>query len=325
MTESLRIEIITPAARGSRTGNRVTALRWAGMLRSLGATVRVVNEHRHSDCNLFIVLHARASHGSIRAIKTRLPDRPLLVTLTGTDLYVDLDRNPETMESLRLADRILTLQGKAAERLPEDLRSRVVVVPQSSRPPDHPRKRREECFEVLVVAHLREVKDPLLAARAARELPDRSRIQIVHLGQALTPEMEQAARAEQISNPRYRWLGSRPRRETLERLSAARLLVQSSTSEGGANAVSEAIVCRTPVLCTRVDGTVGMLGVDYPGYFEVGDASGLARLLLRAETDPAYLSSLAAHCEALRPTYTPENERRIWARLLDELAARSAF
>ena len=315
----LRVEIITPARKGERTGNRVTALRWAGMLRSFGATVRLVTEHHHSDADLFIALHARASHPSVRAIRTRFPERPLLVTLTGTDLYVDLHRNSNTLESLRMADRILTLQQKAVEQLPVELHSRVVVMPQSSTAPDPLPAKRLDRFEIMVVAHLREVKDPLLSARAARLLPDSSRIEVVHLGRALTPAMEHAARAEQAANPRYFWLGQRPRRETLERLAAARLLVQSSSCEGGANAVSEAIVCRTPVLSTRVDGALGMLGLDYPGYFEVGDAAGLAGLLLRAETDADFLGSLAARCAALRPTYAKANERRIWAQLLEDL------
>jgi len=84
----------------------------------------------------------------------------------------------------------------------------------------------------------------------------------------------------------------------------------------------ETIVCRTPVLCTRIEGAIGMLGADYPGTFEVGDAPGLTALRLRSETDPAFLATLSAHCDKLRPTYAPENERRIWAGLLVQLVGR---
>ncbi|MFH0945195.1 MAG: selenoneine biosynthesis selenosugar synthase SenB [Planctomycetota bacterium] len=315
----MNVEITTPAPRGARTGNRITALRWAGMLRGLGARVRVVTEHRHLGCDLYIALHARASHSSIRAIHEEAGKGLLLVALTGTDLYVDLDRDSSTLHSLRLADRIVTLQPRAAEKLPAELVPKVVVIPQSSSPPDHIPERPRDRFQVLVVAHLRAVKDSLRTARAARLLPAASRIQVTHLGAALSADLEAAALEETRSNPRYEWLGLKHRRETLERLAGAHLMVQSSLSEGGSNTVSEALVCATPVLSSRAAGSVGMLGPDYPGLFDAGDEQALAGLLRRAETDPDFYHSLERHCARLAPTYSPARERAQWAAILAEV------
>ena len=61
----------------------------------------------------------------------------------------------------------------------------------------------------------------------------------------------------------------------------------SSRLEGGANVVSEAIVLGVPVLASNIPGNVGMLGADYPGYYTCGDAKALARLMGRAESEPA--------------------------------------
>jgi len=62
-----------------------------------------------------------------------------------------------------------------------------------------------------------------------------------------------------------------------------------------------------------------MLGGGYPGYFPVGDAAALASLMLRCETDPAFLADLTRRVTRLAPLYTPERERQAWADVLDEL------
>ena len=83
--------------------------------------------------------------------------------------------------------------------------------------------------------------------------------------------------------------------------------------------VSEAIVAGVPVLSTDIPGSRGLLGDDYPGYYRVGDAEGLASLLLRAESDSGYLEELEEHCVRLRPRFAPEGERAAWRELLDSV------
>src|SRR5262245_21455741 len=85
-----RIVIVTPARPGSRTGNRQTAGRWAAMLRSAGHRISVATEWTGERCDLLIALHADRSHASVRAYRNAHPKGPLIVALTGTDLYRDL-------------------------------------------------------------------------------------------------------------------------------------------------------------------------------------------------------------------------------------------
>jgi glycosyltransferase involved in cell wall biosynthesis len=98
-----------------------------------------------------------------------------------------------------------------------------------------------------------------------------------------------------------------------------RALVLTSEMEGGANVVSEALACSVPVLCSRIPGSIGILGTDYPGYFEVGDTEGLAALLARAEDDRAFLADLRRRGRSLAPLVSPARERESWSRLLREL------
>ena len=83
--------------------------------------------------------------------------------------------------------------------------------------------------------------------------------------------------------------------------------------------ISEAVVAGVPVLASRIDGSVGLLGRDYPGYFPVGDTAALARLLARIEAEPRFLARLRAAVARRRDLFSPERELAAWKALLDEL------
>jgi putative glycosyltransferase (TIGR04348 family) len=310
----------TPAPAGSRSGNRVTALRWAKRLRELGWRVQLGTEWRGEPCELLVALHARKSHASIVRHARERPDAPRVVALTGTDLYGDIHSDAAARESLELASRLVVLQPLGLRQLPERLRARTRVIRQAASPAAPAAGPAGPGLVACVLAHLREVKDPLLAARAVALLPERSAIRVVHLGDAPDDAWRaRAAEAERATGGRWRWLGPLPRAEALCVLAGARLLVLTSRSEGGANTVTEAIAAGVPVISTRVDGSLGILGEDYPGYCEVGDAEGLAALLGWCEADPGFLAELRARVAALRPLVDPALERASWRALIDEL------
>lgn len=172
-----------------------------------------------------------------------------------------------------------------------------------------------------VVGHLRPVKDPLLVARAARLVPANSRLRVEHIGDSLDAALTLAAREEERTNPRWRWLGPSSRLATLHAIASAHLLVLSSRSEGGPGVVAEAVMASTPVLATRIDGVLGMLGPAHPGLFDVGDAEGLARLLTRAETDESFLRELVRAGDTCRPSFERARELAGWRDLLAEIRA----
>lgn len=317
----MRIGIITPAPPRSRYGNRVTALRWARILRELGHQVRIATRYEGQPCDLLIALHARRSYPSARLFHCDHPDRPLIVALTGTDLYRDLPRSRSAHRALELATRIVTLQPKAQEELKPGLHHKVRVIYQSV--PANSRRANptfdsHRSFEVCVIGHLRPVKDPFRTALALRRLPPTLRIRVLHLGGAMDESMAARAQAEMKMSPRYRWLGEQPRARVQRILARSALCVLSSKLEGGANVLSEAIVAGTPVLASRIAGSIGILGEDYPGYFNVGDTAGLARLLHRAESDPAFLAQLKSHSAKLRSLFDPAGERKAWRQLIAE-------
>jgi putative glycosyltransferase (TIGR04348 family) len=291
---TMKIALITPVPAQSRQGNRVTALRWARMLKALGHRVRVAQHYDHRPYDLMVALHARRSFAAIERFHQLYPERPLLVALTGTDLYGDIRTSPEAQQALEFASVLILLQPKGREELPPHIRPKARVIYQSVPSPARPWPKAKTTFDVCVLGHLREVKDPFRAALAARLLPAASRLRILHVGKALSDEMATRATAEMAENLRYRWLGELPRWRALRVLGRSHLLVLSSLSEGGANVISEALAMHVPIVASHIPGSIGLLGEVYPGYFPVQDTAALAHLLHRAETDAAFYASLTA-------------------------------
>lgn len=315
----MRILLVTPDATGAQGGNRVTALRWARLLRGLGHRARLERAYVGQPCDVLIALHARRSAPSVRRFREQRPRAPMIVALTGTDLYADLGRSAAARLSLRLATRLVVLQPLAVRRLPPALRPRAHVVVQSALPPSRRPRTRPGVFEVCQLAHLRPVKDPLRGALAVRGLPAGSRIALTHAGSPLDPRLERRARAEQARNPRYRWVGPLTHGRALRLLARSRLLLLASRMEGGANVVSEAAACGVPVIASRIPGTVGLLGRRYGGFFPVGNSRALARLLRRAEADPAFMAALRRGMKGLAARVRPAEERKSWRTLLQGL------
>jgi putative glycosyltransferase (TIGR04348 family) len=277
--------------------------------------------------DLMIALHAWRSAGSIRTYRARYPRQPLIVGLAGTDVYHFQYSDPDvTLGSMALANMLVGLHEQVAAAIPEEMRSKLRVIYQSVPPLTHRQPPLRGVFEVLVVGHLRDEKDPLRTAYAARMLPAESQIRVVHLGMAHSAHWFEMARAEMAENPRYRWRGEVPGWRVRRALARASLMVLSSVMEGGANVISEALVAGVPVLASEIAGSLGLLGSDYPGYFPVRDTAALTALLRRAEIDREWLSELRRHCAERAPLFDPAAERRAWSDALQHFsgAVRSA-
>ncbi len=316
----MKLLIVTPARRGSLSGNYTTAARIACLLKATSVQATVTDQFVRQDANLLLAIHADKSHRSITRFRQAYPDRSLIVLLAGTDIH----RTPlseASLQSLQLADRLVALQHRAIDRLPVSLRHKAVTIHQSACPPARQALPLKDSFELAVVANLRAVKDPLRTALAIRDLPRELRVLVTHMGVSLSDSL--AARAEREyarSNHRYRWVGGRPAHQALRLIQRARLLVVSSRSEGGANVISEAVACGTPILASRIDGNIGLLGDQYPGYFPAGDTAALRQLITRAAEDEDYLAHLRQSVLDLQPAFTPDTERNAWLKLFRELS-----
>ncbi len=302
---------MTPALAEANNGNWQTARRWAGFLR---AAYRVdvlgswAADQKPGGHELMIALHARRSAPSIAAWRAAYPQRPLLLVLTGTDLYRDIDTSAAAQHSLAVANALVVLNELGALRLPAAQRAKAHVLLQSCparQPLVHKTQRH---LRALMVGHLREEKDPQTYFRAARRLAGRHDIWLDHIGDALDPALGRMATALAATCPQYRWLGPQPHAATRRRIQAAHVLVHTSRMEGGAHVVMEAIRSGTPVLASRIAGNLGLLGAGYTGTFEVADDAALATLLKQARDDADMLPALCKQLAPRATLFAPEAE-----------------
>jgi len=315
----MRIILITPAPPKSRAGNRATATRWANILKALGHFVEISVTYEKQNADMMLALHAWRSADAIQQFAERYPQRPLIVAITGTDAYRFIHSHPEpTLQSIRLAHQLVGLHDLISNTLPKDQRHKMNIIHQSAETVST-RNPYQRYFHVSVLGHLREEKDPLRPALAVRNLPVSSRIQLHHYGKACSPEWAVKAKAEMQINERYHWHDEIAHFKIRQLYQRTNLLVLPSRMEGGANVISEAIVAGVPVIASNIEGSIGLLGQDYAGYYPVEDEQALAEILYRAESDKAFYQQLEQACIARQNMFTPQSELNGWRELLNKI------
>ena len=220
--------------------------------------------------------------------------------------------NRALLQSLRSAQRIVALQSAARDDIPAELLPKLKVIYQSCTSRKTLTKT-HRYLRLIVVGHLRSEKAPQTVFELARRLRTETAIRIDHIGRALDDTLGEQARDLSATSPVYRWLGECSYPVTRQRIQRAHLLLHPSRVEGGAHVIMEAVCSGTPVLASRIAGNVGMLGRDYPGYFEFDDVESLAALVLRCRVTMAgpqpWLDELGRYCQRRAVQFSPEHER----------------
>ncbi len=363
------VVIVSPALSDANNGNWQTARRWQQML-SARYEVRVVKVWEghppgQRDATM-LALHARRSAASVANwVAAHASDPPygvghtavsatpvtftppkssqpgtgstsnicpnLAVILTGTDLYRDIQTDTDAQRSLQIAGQLVVLQSLGLQQLPSPYRGKTRAILQSTTSlPAF--KKSGDTLRCIAVGHLRSEKSPDTLMHAAAMLDDVKGLRIDHLGAGLEEALTQLALQTMRQHPHYRWLGAKPHNDTRQRIRKAHVLIHPSRMEGGAHVVMEAVCSGTPVLASRIDGNVGMLGEDYAGYFPVGDAQALAALIRQIREDVRNIArrgptvgtqtlyeTLMAQCALRAPLFAPEREQEALCDLLDTL------
>jgi putative glycosyltransferase (TIGR04348 family) len=230
-----------------------------------------------------------------------------VLALTGTDLYRDIHTDPEAQRSLELASRLIVLQFLGINELPKKYHSKTHVALQSTTERKTLHKTAKH-LRAVMVGHLRDEKSPQTLFAAALLLRAREDISIEHIGAGLDEALAQDAIQTVASCAQYTWSGALKHPQTRSKIQRAHVLVHASKMEGGAHVVMEAVCSGTPVVASNIPGNVGMLGTDYAGYFPVGDAAALAKMLERCKDESAFLDQLKTQCALRAPLFAAQAE-----------------
>ncbi len=307
--------IISPSLANANNGNGHTASRWQKFL-AADADVTLALTWDGAPVDTLLALHACRSADAIARFASVYPGRPLIVVLTGTDIYRDAKKDGTVLHSMEVATHLVVLQDQALLELPAHLQKKARDIVQSA-----PRRARlkpnKTTFDFVTVGHLRGEKDPLTLMRAVQAIPQASKIRVTHIGAALDDALGLAAQQTMQRCPNYRWLGGLQRPQARRWIARSRALIHPSVMEGGAHVIIEAVQSGVPVLASAISGNIGMLGTDYSGYFPVGDAEALAKLMLRFVSDQAFADQITAQCVARAVLFEPERERQLVRQLFN--------
>jgi putative glycosyltransferase (TIGR04348 family) len=314
--------IISPALAAANNGNWQTAKRWQQMLSS-HYHVEIMLQWDGKPYDAMLALHARRSADSIAQWAAKFPTKPIVLALTGTDLYRDIAVDPLAQQSLKLAHRLVVLQDMGPKSLPVEFQSKCQVIFQST-PRRQSVQKTTQKLRAVMVGHLRSEKSPETYFAAARALAQRSDIVLDHIGAPLDADLGKQARQLAAEVPTYRYLGEQTHAATRARIVRAHVLVHPSRMEGGAHVVMEAVMSGTPMLASRIDGNVGMLGADYAGYFDCGDANQLAKALIECregQNQPSSkLAQLARQCSLREKLFEPLAEQAALLSIFAEIS-----
>jgi len=274
--------ILTPTFFPRLTGNAVTAGRITRELAEGGIECRVIDLSAVAEAeavktasmfgpDIIHGFHAFKS-GPLGLVVKGLLKIPMIMTLTGTDLYVDL-KTPETREAvlrvLAQADR-LTVFNDSARRLlvREGVAShKISVIHQSVFFPE--KKERDFRAELhigrktkvcLLMGGIRRIKNfgyafPVLE-KVRKNVPD---LCLLIAGGVLEEKEFLRLTRKSSGRPWIRFLGEVSREEIPSLLGCADIVLNTSDSESDANAVMEALTFGKAVVGRRVSGSTSLL------------------------------------------------------------------
>ncbi|MDA7899728.1 glycosyltransferase [Akkermansiaceae bacterium] len=313
----MKVCVASPYPLSELKGNSVTTDRIVAMLNEGGVEARGSHGNDGEPADILITLHAIKGAPAVFDFKKKTPNGRVIVLLTGTDIYQGLAEGAEIGgDALQVADRIVVPQEAAIRKLPEKVRGKTVVIRPSLDPIAVKATPSQSPFVISVVGHLRPVKRPFLTIETLAQHPEWSDVEVWQIGQALDAEMRKTAEFWMEEDKRYRWCGGLPREESLALCAKSSLTINSSILEGGANAVLEAMTMGVPVLASRIEGNVGLLGDDYPGYFEDGEIAKALEAIMHQRVDLDEWSRLLAD---RLPLFSRVRESESWLELLIEL------
>ncbi len=312
-------------------GNVTTVRRIATHLEALKVTVQIVTtealteETRHQAKSFRPdVVHAfhafRAGIGALEIAKET--SAPLVVTITGTDINIDVlqdDKKEPVLTVLKASSAITTFSPpmtEAVSAVDRDLAKKIRIIYQGVwfRPQETGDVRADLGIETnvpvfLLAANVRSVKRPILAIEGVQLLRQRGcDAHLVLAGEIL--ELNEWQRVRTILDNRAwaHYIGSVPPEKIVSLYRAADIVLNTSEHEGGmANTLVEAMWLKRPTLASAIPGNSWLVRNEETGLL-FNDEHELAEMAVRLLTDQSLVQRLVRnayqwvrfHCDPIK-------------------------
>lgn len=321
----MRVLIVSPHPMTMLSGNVVTVRRYQKNLTRRGHKVQVVVPPSDERAELLDdaidsfrpdVLHWYHAYRTGRFLPRlrRAGEVPSVVSLGGTDLNQDrLDPERErVMTGVFELAQILLVVGESMDRLLRErfprfsgkIRSLPKGVEVGERPVDLGLSSEEVL--ILLPGGIRPVKNNLFAVTAMDPLAEADpRIRLLLAGPVIDPDYGRRVLEEVGKRPWARHHAGIPHESIGTAMKRAAVVLNTSESEGLANALLEAMACGRPILASNIPSNRGVIEEGVTGLLYRGEADfreKLARLL----RDPGRLGEQAA--EQARKTFSSLRE-----------------
>ena len=311
--------IHSPYPRQRSQGNAVTAKRMVNLLRDSGLAAAL---HERGDAPLkakcLIALNGRKGAEEIFKFLQRQPDNPVIALLTGTDVNHPEMEQPDsiTRKALELSTAIVSLHDGFAHRIPKHLLEKTEVIYPSVMLPDPLDHSPSKPPKVIIAGNFRAEKNPSLMMKAVREMKE-SPLHFHAYGQGGDYQRDLERTAAEC--PHFYFHGVKEHDVLLGEMQAAHVLLNTSTQEGGANAICEAIALGLPVVASRIAGNMGMLGENYAGFFPVEEVTKLIEILGRAAKNHDFYQLLKEQIATRAPLFSHQRETEQWVNLIHRM------
>lgn len=313
------ILILCPIINALETGLYTTARRWETIFRQLGHNVRIASpSDAVTETDILVALNPVRCSSYLEDLP--LSETPLIVVLTGTDIYNELKKKPNFYRHLESARVLIGLHPGITEEVPERYRSKLRVIVQSA-PNQKSRPQNNILYgQAIFIANLRYFKRPMTVFAAACALNENVNINITHIGDIVDDEYHFWSQPEfHKTVPRYNWLGAKTREDTASALASSDVMLIASSTEGGSNVQSEAISAGVPIISSRNRCVESLLGSDYPGLFDTDNHHQLACLIEKFFVDHSFRELLKSNVSRASYQFSYDLEVEKWKNVIQEI------
>ena len=288
VSDEHKVLMVSPFKHSQR-GNSITSLRLKTGLEKQGFMIDLVSlEDSHASLqiqkklaenhySLIHAFHARHWGNTLEQIPS-WQDLPILLTTTGTDLHLDLQKNdPLVKKGLFSAQKIVLFHEDFKNLIivpfPE-LAPRLAVIPQGiffenvSRETFLSLDSKQDDFIFLFPSGFRPVKNLELTLNALESIqPDYSHLKLVIIGALIDPDYSRQMLQRIDALPWVTYMGEVPHASVQELILHADVVVNSSHAEGQPQGALEAMSLGLPCILSAAPGNLHIIKNGREGFY----------------------------------------------------------